>query len=96
MTKNYIQKFLATLFLPAILQQPMIFFPVKMNVKNILFDFHITFFQVIMESIEKGDDDAGLKSLIDLAESTPKFLRPQLDQLIAACINVYKSTNQVN
>ena len=49
-----------------------------------------------MESIEKGDDDAGLKSLIDLAESTPKFLRPQLDQLISACIEVYKSTNQVN
>ena len=49
-----------------------------------------------MESIEKGDDDAGLKSLIDLAEPTPKFLRPQLDQLISACIEVYKSTNQVN
>ena len=48
-----------------------------------------------MESIEKGDDDAGLKSLIDLAESTPKFLRPQLDQLIGACIDVYKNTNQV-
>ena len=47
-----------------------------------------------MESIEKGDDDAGLKSLIDLAESCPKFLRPQLDQLFAACIKVFSDTNQ--
>ena len=41
-----------------------------------------------MESIEKGDDDAALKSLIDLAETCPKFLRAQLDQLFAACIKV--------
>ena len=47
-----------------------------------------------MESIEKGDDDAGLKALIDLAESCPKFLRPQLDQLFAACIKVYSDANQ--
>ena len=47
-----------------------------------------------MESIEKGDDDSGLKSLIDLAEACPKFLRPQLDQLFAACIKVFSDTNQ--
>ena len=47
-----------------------------------------------MESIEKGDDDSGLKSLIDLAEACPKFLRPQLDQLFAACIKVFSDANQ--
>ena len=50
-----------------------------------------------MESIEKGDDDAGLKSLIDLAESCPKFLRPQLDQLVGACIgkkNIFNFTEK--
>ena len=47
-----------------------------------------------MESIEKGDDDAALKSLIDLAETCPKFLRAQLDQLFAACIKVFGDANQ--
>ena len=47
-----------------------------------------------MESIEKADDDTGLKSLIDLAEACPKFLRPQLDQLFAACIKVFQDVNQ--
>lgn len=47
-----------------------------------------------MESIEKGDDDAALKAIIDLAESCPKYLRPQLDQLFAACIKVFSDTNQ--
>ena len=54
---------------------------------------------VIMETIEKGDDDAGLKSLIDLAESCPKFLRPQLDQLVGACIgkkNIFNFTEKLN
>jgi hypothetical protein len=35
-----------------------------------------------MESIERCDDDALLKSLIELGESCPKLLRPQLDQVI--------------
>ena len=47
-----------------------------------------------MESIERSEDDSALKSIIDLAESCPKFLRPQLDQLFAACIKVFSDTNQ--
>lgn len=34
-----------------------------------------------MESIERCDDDTLLKSLIELGESCPKLLRPQLDQV---------------
>ena len=50
---------------------------------------------VTMESVEKGDDEAALKSLIDLAESCPKYLRPQLDQLFAACIQIFSDKEQV-
>jgi len=49
---------------------------------------------VTMESIEKCDDDAALKSIIDLAETCPKFLRPQLDQLFVACMKVYGDKDQ--
>lgn len=41
-----------------------------------------------MQSVEKQDDNALLKSLIDLAESSPKFLRPQLDTIIQMCMEV--------
>jgi len=44
---------------------------------------------VTMESVEKNEDEAALKSLIDLAESNPKYLRPQLDQLYAACVKIF-------
>jgi len=49
---------------------------------------------VTMESIEKGDDDAALKSIIDLAETCPKYLRAQLEQLFAACIKNFGDANQ--
>lgn len=41
-----------------------------------------------MESVEKTDDDSSLKVLIELAESTPKFLRPQLEVIFQVCIKV--------
>lgn len=44
--------------------------------------------QVTMESIELQDDDGLLKVLIDLAETTPKFLRPQLQQVFELCMKV--------
>ncbi|XP_075236845.1 karyopherin beta 3 [Lycorma delicatula] len=44
--------------------------------------------RVVVESVEQQDDDALLKCLIDLSESTPKFLRPQLDNIIQMCMNV--------
>lgn len=49
---------------------------------------------VTMESIEKSDDDTALKSIIDLAETCPKFLRPQLDQLFIACMKTYGDKEQ--
>ncbi len=44
---------------------------------------------VSMESVEKDEDDSALKSVIDLAESCPKFLRPSLENLFDACINIF-------
>ena len=64
------------------------------NILNHFKDLLPPILTVTMESIEKSDDDSGLKSLIDLAEACPKFLRPQLDQLFAAMIKVYSDTNQ--
>ena len=48
-----------------------------------------------MESVEKGDDDSALKSLIDLAETIPKYLRPQLEQLLVACIKIFNDKEQM-
>ncbi|GBP12896.1 Importin-5 [Eumeta japonica] len=40
-----------------------------------------SFMQVVIETMEKADDDSALKILIDLAEATPKFLRPQIETI---------------
>ena len=42
--------------------------------------------QLIAESIQKQDDDALLKCLVDLAENTPKFLRSQMEPLLQMCV----------
>lgn len=47
--------------------------------------------KVIAESISTGEDDALLKCLIDIAEGTPKFLRPQLDNVIQMCMGILSS-----
>nr|CAD7437675.1 unnamed protein product [Timema bartmani] len=43
---------------------------------------------VVLESVEKQDDDALLKCLIDLSETTPKFLRMQLDAILELCMKI--------
>merc|ERR1719400_1205063 len=47
---------------------------------------------VTLESVEKQDDDACLKSLIDIAESMPKFLRPQLEQIFGLCLKMISNS----
>ena len=42
--------------------------------------------QVTVQSVEKQDDETCLKSLIDIAEAMPKFLRPQLEQIFQFCL----------
>ena len=41
--------------------------------------------QIVAESIKKQDDDTLLKCVVDLAENTPKFLRPQIEPLLQMC-----------
>ena len=65
------------------------------NMQKHMQDLLLPILTVTMESVEKGDDDAALKSLIDLAENCPKFLRPQLDQLFAACIKIFSDKEQI-
>ncbi|GLV41396.1 Karyopherin beta 3 [Carabus blaptoides fortunei] len=55
-----------------------------------------TMMQVTMESIDKQDDDGLLKVLIDLAETTPKFLRPQLQQIFELCMKVFSDAEQMD
>ncbi|XP_011878216.1 PREDICTED: importin-5 [Vollenhovia emeryi] len=52
--------------------------------------------QVTAQSIEKQDDDALLKVLIDLAETTPKFLRGQLDNVMQMCMNVFSNEEMLD
>ncbi|KOX78914.1 Importin-5, partial [Melipona quadrifasciata] len=47
--------------------------------------------QVIAQSVEKQGDDALLKLLIDLAESTPKFLRLQLEIIMEMCMKIFSN-----
>lgn len=44
--------------------------------------------QVLGESISRTDDETLLKCLIELAESCPKFLRPQLDNVCEVSMKV--------
>jgi len=48
---------------------------------------------VTVESVEKQDDDACLKSIIDVAETMPKYLRPQLEQIFALCLKMLANTD---
>ncbi|XP_017777748.1 PREDICTED: importin-5 [Nicrophorus vespilloides] len=51
---------------------------------------------VIAESIQKQDDDTLLKVLIDMAENTPKYLRPQLLPIFDICTKVFSDPNTMD
>lgn len=46
---------------------------------------------ITAESIEAQDDQSLLKLLIDMAETCPKFLRPQLEVIFEMCMKVFSS-----
>ncbi|XP_050394291.1 importin-5 [Patella vulgata] len=47
----------------------------------------------MVDSVSAQDDDDLLKCLIELAESTPKFLRPQMENIIPFCLKVLSDAN---
>ncbi|XP_050306794.1 importin-5 [Anthonomus grandis grandis] len=47
---------------------------------------------VIEDNIQLQDDDTLLKVLIDLAENTPKFLRPQLLNIYDLCMKLFSNS----
>ena len=51
------------------------------------------FMNVISESVEKQDDDALVKVLIEVAEKVPKFLKPLLNQVMKMNILVVANEN---
>ena len=52
--------------------------------------------QVTIQSVEEQDDEALLKVLIDLAESTPRFLRPQLENIMEMCMKIFSNEEMGN
>jgi hypothetical protein len=57
-------------------------------VKNTADGTWVVCFKVIAESIEEEEDDTLLQCLIDICESAPKFLRPQLERILDLCMKV--------
>lgn len=45
-------------------------------------------FQAISESVNQQEDDSLLKCLVELAESVPKFVRPQVENVLTFCMKV--------
>ncbi|XP_022901900.1 importin-5 [Onthophagus taurus] len=52
--------------------------------------------EMMVESIRQREDDALLKLLIELAENTPKFLRPQIVGIFDMCMNVFRDTQALD
>lgn len=46
---------------------------------------------ITAESIDQQDDQTLIKLLIDMAESVPKYLRPQLESIFDMCMKVFSS-----
>lgn len=47
---------------------------------------------ITAESIKQEEDQTLIKLLIDMAETVPKFLRPQIEAIFEVCINVFSSS----
>lgn len=62
----------------------------EVAIQKQLSDLLPAIFQVVVASVEQ-EDESLLKSLIDIVEACPKFLRPQLDPMVAFCIKVFEN-----
>lgn len=51
---------------------------------------------VIVESVQQQDDDTLLKVLIDLAENTPKYLRPQILPIYDMCMKLFSDSGALD
>lgn len=51
---------------------------------------------VFAENLRQQDDDALLKVLIDLAENTAKFLRPQLVPIFDMCLGIFRDSGSLD
>jgi len=58
------------------------------NVQKHFADLLSPIMQVTVQSVEKQDDEACLKTLIDLSEAMPKYLRPQLTDIFQLCLKM--------
>lgn len=51
---------------------------------------------VVAESVQQQNDDTLLKVLIDLAENTPKYLRPQLLPIYDMCMKIFSDAGALD
>ncbi|CAF1354053.1 unnamed protein product [Adineta ricciae] len=54
---------------------------------NIYRDCLPPFLSTITHSLANSDDDTVLKALIDIAENTPKYIRPAIDEVFTLCLH---------
>lgn len=64
------------------------------NIQKHFVDLLAPMLQVTIKSAENEDDEALLKVLIDLAESTPKYLRSQLEHILDICMKIFSNEDK--
>ncbi|XKL61021.1 hypothetical protein PGB90_008078 [Kerria lacca] len=52
--------------------------------------------QVLAENMHQVDDDSVLKSFVDLCESSPKYLRPEIAAVTELCLKVFSNEDLEN
>lgn len=49
--------------------------------------YYVAIFQATYDSAADGDDEV-MKSLVELCEDVPKYVRPQVSELLSTCLKV--------
>jgi len=60
---------------------------------NVYRDCLTPFIATVTHSLANSDDDTVLKSLIDVAENLPKYLRPSIDEIFDLCLQAMQQTD---
>lgn len=51
-------------------------------------DCILPIFEIVVKTVQDESDDAALKSLVEVAEKNPQYLRPQMEPLFQMCLNI--------
>jgi len=67
---------------------------VRLQNKICIFIIGFFQFQTITHSLTNSDDDTVLKALVDIAENTPKYLRPAIDEVFNLCLHTIQQKEE--